>query len=584
MALPNEIHPFLVTGNDANQYKVPYSLRFRASASAYLNRSYDGGGYTGWFCYSFWVKRGSLGSAQTIHSGGNGVGAYGYFGFTSGDAFTFTDPASGVTMTLTTTQLFRDPSAWYHFFIQVDTTQATASNRVKIFVNGSQVTSFSTANYPNQNIGLNIAYTGVKAIGALSYTGASPSNYFDGYISEFYKISGYTLSYTNFTTVDNLTGQLKPIRYAGSYGADACYLPFNNVSLSTNIAVNATATAPFGGTAANALTSDSVYLTSNTTSGSSFDLIKYDFGSPVQMSRYSIGSLYFTGGLSTFQIQYSNDDVNYTVLTSLSVTGSGQNFSGNINVMARYIKIRATTFGTNGQGYIDLFAIYQDGLGLDAFSYGNNFTPVNISVTSGPTYDSMYDSPTNYDDGGNTRGNYCVLNPIPGIYTGASSNGNLTVTGSSSYSIGTIAPSSGKWYFEAVCNVAAADGSVYFDIRNIYDGGANEITYYASGSTAQIAGSPTFSSYTTGDIVACAYDIDNNTVAFYKNGVLQGSGSYTPSSSIVGLRMTPAFKVGTGKSGSWEVNFGQRPFAYTPPSGFKTLNTFNLANPSLPLV
>ena len=90
-------------------------------------------------------------------------------------------------------------------------------------------------------------------------------------------------------------------------------------------------------------------------------------------------------------------------------------------------------------------------------------------------------------------------------------------------------------------------------------------------------------SYTTGDVIGVAYDQINNTISHYKNGVLQGTGNYTPSSTIVGQPMTPAVKVGSGKSGTWDMNFGQRPFAYTPPAGYLTLNTYNLANPSISL-
>lgn len=590
MALPNEIHPFHFAGAGQG-YQVPYSLRFRQSNSAYLNRSYDGGGYTGLFCYSFWIKRGSLGSAQTIHSGGNSGTGYGYLGFTSGDAFTFYDSASGSPMTLTTTQLFRDVSAWYHFFIQIDTTQATASNRVKIWVNGSQITSFSTSTYPNQNTGLSIAYTGVKAIGTLNYTGGSPSNYFDGYLSEFYKLSGYTLSYTNFTTVDNLTGQLKPILYTGLYGSDACYLPFNTVSLSTDLTNTiATLTAPFGGTANNAKLNDSVYVTSNTSTGSSFTFVQQDFGTQTQLTRYAIGALYFTGGTSTFQVQYGNDPTwnSYTVAGSLSVTGSGQNFSGSINGYARYVRLIPTSFGVNGRANVDYFIVYQDGIGLDSSGNGNNFTPNGISVTAGTTYDSMIDSPTNYNDGSTyyNRGSYATGNPLYAPGTSTYTNGNLRWTRLSAGNnlMSTHFVSSGKWYFEFTVNTITSPGYLCLGFTSLAEG--YTVYYWSSGNKTIGSGTDNAAygaSFVAGDNVGVALDCDGQTVTFYKNGASQGQLSYSSSGPFAAYMLNRVNSM-SSPGHIVDANFGQRPFSYTPPAGYLAMNTYNLPNPSLPLV
>jgi hypothetical protein len=66
---------------------------------------------------------------------------------------------------LQTTALYRDPSAWYHIVLACDTTQATASNRLKLYVNGTQVTAFSTETYPSQNADLNVNTTDTFLIG-----------------------------------------------------------------------------------------------------------------------------------------------------------------------------------------------------------------------------------------------------------------------------------------------------------------------------------------------------------------------------------------------------------------------------------
>jgi hypothetical protein len=87
-----------------------------------------------------------------------------------------------LTLDLLTTQVFRDPSAWYHIVWSVDTTQATATNRVKLYVNGEQVTSFTTATYPSLNFDTAFNYTGPHLISGGA--GGSVQEFFDGYLTE----------------------------------------------------------------------------------------------------------------------------------------------------------------------------------------------------------------------------------------------------------------------------------------------------------------------------------------------------------------------------------------------------------------
>ena len=128
---------------------ISKSLRFNSADTAYLNRTLttptDGKRWT----WSGWIKRGILtagtGTAQQLFSAGS---ATAFFRFSTTDTL-----LSGWTgaANLETTQVFRDPSSWYHIMLVVDTTQATASNRVKYYVNGSQITAFATTDYPTQN-------------------------------------------------------------------------------------------------------------------------------------------------------------------------------------------------------------------------------------------------------------------------------------------------------------------------------------------------------------------------------------------------------------------------------------------------
>jgi hypothetical protein len=127
-----------VTGaGAAGAYAVDNSLRFRSSASAYLNRTPATTGSRTTWTWSGWVKRGSLGSIQTIFSARIDGGNYFRAGFTAADKFNVDGYYSGLQrIFLTTTQVFRDPSAWYHIMFVANSTNATSTDRFSKFCSG----------------------------------------------------------------------------------------------------------------------------------------------------------------------------------------------------------------------------------------------------------------------------------------------------------------------------------------------------------------------------------------------------------------------------------------------------------------
>jgi len=223
----NVIHTFTSSGYLTPIVLVNNSLRFRSSASAYLNRTFTQSGDTQKFTQSVWCKRGTLGAFQTIGYTFF-TGTYnGQMRFNSNDTldiYVYYD-GSSYTGQLSTTQVFRDPSAWYHFVLAVDTTQATASNRIKFYVNGVQVTAFGTANYPNQNQAL--LWNASGNTGYFINAQQGNQNFFDGYLAELNYIDGQALTPNSFGTSNGL-GVWQPIRYGGSYGTNGFYLPFTN--------------------------------------------------------------------------------------------------------------------------------------------------------------------------------------------------------------------------------------------------------------------------------------------------------------------------------------------------------------------
>ena len=582
-----------------NPYTIKRSLRLRSSASAYISRTpLSAGSRTTW-TWSGWVKRGAI----------SGSGIYGIFSSLSttspdkgynttflqfnNDALDFRSSTNTGTANIqfTTTAVFRDPSAWYHIVLAVDTTQATNTNGVKLYVNGVLQTGTFSAYVQNTQTFINNNQQ--QEVGRTSSSsGGTPLYYpFDGYLAEVNHVDGQQLTPSSFATTDTQTGAWIPKKYSGTYGTNGFYLPFTTNSLNTDITSTATATAPFGGTANNAKVSDSVYLTTNTTTGSAIDILKYDFGAPTQVTRYFLGAAYFTGGTTcTWALYGSNDDVTYSsALATISVTNVSTNYSGSINAYYRYYKLRAISFGTNGQAVLDALLVYQDGIGLDSSGNGNNWTPTNVSMTSGTTYDSMIDSPTNTG----ASSNYPVLNSVAGVASGSSytlTQGNLYAVLTSTSNVievpATMAlPSTGKYYWEV--NVVSVNTTYGYPLgiglstqggigtaslfgTSYYYYISKDGTKYSNGSQVAYG-----ASYTANDVIGVAFDAGAGTLTFYKNNTTQGT-AYT---SLTSGPYYPKFASNDGST--FAVNFGQRPFAYTPPSGYVALNTFNLPTPTI---
>ena len=458
----NVIHTFTSSGYLTPIKYASRSLRFRSSATAYLNRTFNTPTNNKIFTYSTWVKIGSGTTGYPALLCCPSTGDELIFNLTGGNGTIEYYNNSAISSNIKTNAIYRDPAAWYHIMVATDTTQATASNRVKLYVNGVQVTSFNTATYPAQNYsqGFNSAVS--QQIGK-----ASGVQYFDGYMTEVNFVDGAALTPSSFGTFNSF-GVWQPITYGGSYGTNGFYLTFGNI-------------------------------TSTTT------------------------------------------------------------------------------------------------LGYDTSPQGNNWTTNNISLTAGVTYDSMTDVPTLTSA---TAANYCVLNPLNKGTNQTLTNGNLTANSSGHGTVlTTIGVSSGLWYAESTLT-ATGPGGIGFTsnpaAESSYANGTGKWWCYDNGGNflinSQAEGTAYATRFASGQVWQWAIDNNNGKVWIGVNNAWLNSTNGTTGNPATGANPTFTFTAGTliwpflegAGNPTWNANFGQRPFTYTPPSGFVALNTYNLSTPTIP--
>jgi hypothetical protein len=682
-------------------YSISRSLRFNAADSSFLSRTPASAGNRRKWTLAFWCKRSGTGTQQILRFGSGTSDSTifdVYFYSAGGDNLSISGYATDF---LRTTQVFRDFSAWYHIVITADTDNATASDRLRLYVNGARVTSFALANYPTGDLATNNTQ--------VHWIGQGGSSYFSGYLADCFLIDSQALDPTAFGEFSATTGVWVPKAYSGgSYGSQGWHLDFadnsaataaalgkdtsgngnnwlpNNLSIitggptsvasasgalpvynttdtygaikGTGVRTDANASSlvlaiPMDGAnngttftdesatirgsgSAKTITPTGNAKTSTTTSkfygsSGSFDGTG-DYLSLASSADFSFG----TGDFTIEWYQYWNAvgyfgtlyDTNYAGTPGLVIQsgptgtytiigGSALSFSSStaptLAVWTHYALVRSgstvtlyrngiadgsgTATGSIGNStttayiagspsgggyyvnaYIQDFRIYKG-----VAKYTSNFNPPSSTqnATLAAGNDSLVDVPTNGSEvdtglGGQVRGNYCTWNPLAKTAaTTTLSNGNLEATGDrNSYATFAI-PSSGKWYWEitptagsypmiGVAAYVSTSGASYVDTSLFYYGVTGQ--KYNAGSNSAYG-----SSYTSNDVIGVAVNADSGTVEFYKNGSSQGSITYAASG------LFPATTT-AGGSATYTANFGQRPFAYTAPSGFKALCTANL--------
>jgi hypothetical protein len=236
MLVPGSANPLLLRSAAAAATGISRSLRFNSSDSAFLSRTPASAGNRKTWSFAAWVKLGTnFSSRRMIFGGGSTANSIPntYIEITDSAELGFdVFDGTNVVARVRTSALLRDPSAWYHIVCAVDTSQATASNRVKVYINGVQQTAFSTATYPSQDYQTGINTTQVQTLGRYPESSLA-TLYFDGLLADVHLIDSQALTPSSFTETDATTGQLIPKAYTGSYGTNGFRLTFADNSAAT---------------------------------------------------------------------------------------------------------------------------------------------------------------------------------------------------------------------------------------------------------------------------------------------------------------------------------------------------------------
>ena len=457
-------------GNESKGYEISNSLRFNDGDSAKLGLAFGSGGNTKTWTVSCWFKRGIISSRQSFLNVGSSGSEYMSLYIDSDDKLYWVTESGGNTYRIGSSALFRDPSAWYHIVFRQDTTDGTANNRFRYYINGAEVDTGAFNAQPTQNFDGKIGGNDTHYIGS---NRDGDGEFMDGYLTEYHYLDGISYDPTYFGEFDD-NGVWIPKKYTGSYGTKGFFLEFKQ-------------------------------------------------------------------------------------------TGTSANSSG---------------------------------IGADTSGNDNHWTPTNLAAT-----DITEDTCTN---------NFATMNPLAAFENDGTTyfNGNYTMAegnlqmvssgnvGNWGHSFSTIGVSSGKWYWENRVN--SISNSTHSGVSELFTSG-----YFQNQSTSKninlINGNSNSgnynigSSFSSGDILIVALDMDNGEVYFGKNGTWGNSGNPATNTNpcFTGLDTTTEYFAGfdIAYTGSFSWNFGNPDFSissgnndgkygnfeYAPPSGYYALCTKRLA-------
>jgi len=415
--------------SNSNPFEVANSLRFDDGSADSLTQTGSGSGFTTG-TLSAWVKRGKLAQSnpQSIWAYQDGTSNASrflpHFDNGSDQFFVYAQPSngSGTAIGLKTNREFRDLSAWYHILVEIDTTQSTSSNRVKLYINGTQETSFGTETYPDQNYVVKyMSSTSTSHVG--NGGGGSNNYYFSGYMAEVCFVDGQALGPTSFGEFDSANPTIwkpKEILTKLDFGTNGFYLQFkNSSSLGTDSSLSG------NNFTVNNLTS--IDQTTDTCTNNFATLNPLDFTGSITASEgnteFQGGRYKATFGVSSGKWYWEAKRLNAPDNAYIGIKGDDGDWNNSYNNSY-------TVYTFNGKYYLN---------GSDQGSYGSSSTTNDILIfaldmDNGKFY--IGENGTFYNSGDPAAGSNPMASSISGTYLPVVINNSSSGTDQYSFNFG----------------------------------------------------------------------------------------------------------------------------------------------------
>ena len=599
------INPVLQTGllNQSSAQVIDGSLNFEGGKNQALKRTPTTAGNRKTWTWSCWLKK-QNNNRSTFFSAGT----------TSSDTG-FSEIAIGTQKRLrfsgwntnwkTGTERLRDYNSFYHFVIAVDYTNSTASNKVRLYKNGVEITDLNSNNTPSDTDRA-INDTVIHYIGGIDGGGGENLSFTDYQMSQVYFIDGQQLGPEYFGFTDPLTNTWRPKKAK----TDGPNVGTTWSSVSTISSGGAAGGKPlsngFDGSISNAFEGDTsgatvtVPVSATIVKGGVKVYAAVTSGNPLVVLLKNGGTTVETINAGASGGQFYSSSTYSGPITSLVIsrTGRAPEFNA-IGINGIILKDDSTTnlaFGTNGF-YLPMDN--QDNFEKDKSGKGNDWTKNNFSGTS-INPDVLKDSPSGAVFGGRAQtgitttssapANYATYNAIDN-HGNTLSNANLTITdtGDNWHStFGSIPSSDGRHYFEVTpttitttCAIGVYVGNGRTDFNGNYPYDANTYMIHQNGNIYHAASTASYqSTYSANDTVGVAVDSKNRKVWISVNGTYVSGENPTTGvgglQSVNGVGAMPdgeIYPVVTMRSAVANINFGQKPFKYAPPQGYLPLNS-----------
>ena len=507
---------------------------------------------------------------------------------------------------------FRDSNGWYHFVLAFNSTLSTNTERVKIYINGERIlhSTFGTVLHPSENHENSICGNGyTHALGGL---GNVSSQNWDGGFAECILVDGAELEPTDFAFTDDLTGHWKPKRFdpvksnipnkkgrlfSSTFTASGDGFGSNPPSRAFNMEINQGLNNNAGGQIITWNTS-TYNLSGNVRiygRGDAYDVYVNGNATKVADMPSSNGWVDLGTHEKINEIQWAGTTYN----TNNGLGSAGVHVNA-VVVDGVWLRDDTHPFGQEGHliNFSDTSGLTATTIGRDYSGSGNNFTPANLQAQminvkdscSGFAYPTSSPVPANYatflemhEHSGNTTFRH-------GLRTALIPNANAT-----GKAYGNIPMKSGKWYYEVYYDSASDNGDYLYVGLGDMGNGDSFIRAVRGEDGEKIPNTGgTEVRFTTGDYINVAVDLDNGRWFIGRNGTYWYSGDpvtgagYVHNDLLTGVStyggLVPRFSNATGVSGKnqvFTINFGQKPFNNTVPSGYKLLSTNAVASTSI---